>query len=99
VGEHSGEDTHEDSGASIRELTLEYLAAAAPAGLKASEVQALIEGRRKTNLHPKTAGMTLYRLSQDGLVRREGRMWFYVPPNAEAKNPGGGAPGPNNVFD
>lgn len=84
---------------SVRELTLEYLKAAGDAGHKASEIQALIEVRRKAKLHPKTAGMTLYRLSQDGLARRDGRTWFYVPPNAETKNPGGGAPGSSNVFD
>jgi len=39
-------------------------------------------------------GMTLYRLSQDGLVRREGRTWFFVPSQAaETKNPGGDTPG------
>jgi hypothetical protein len=38
--------------------------------------------------------MTLYRLSKDNLVRRDGRIWFYVPSvEGETKNPGGGTPG------
>ena len=88
-----------EDGPSVRELTLEYLKAAGDAGHKASEIQALIEGRRKTKLHPKTAGMTLYRLSQDGLARRDGRTWFFVSAVGGTKNPGGGAPGSSNVFD
>ena len=87
-----------DEGPTIRELALEYLRLAGSRGRKASEIQALIEERRKTKLHPKTSGMTLYRLSQDGLARREGRTWFFVPPKAETKNPGGGTPGSNDVF-
>jgi hypothetical protein len=38
--------------------------------------------------------MTLYRLLQGGLVRRQGHTWFLVPQNtAETKNPGGETPG------
>ena len=45
-------------------------------------------------IHEKTVGMTLYRLLQDKLVRREGHTWFLVPqPIAETKNPGGETPG------
>jgi hypothetical protein len=45
--------------------------------------------------------MTLYRLSQADppLARRAGITWFFVPPEAEKKNPGGDAPGPDNVFE
>jgi hypothetical protein len=39
-------------------------------------------------LHSKTVGMTLYRLSKDGLVRREGHNWFFVPQAAATENPG-----------
>jgi hypothetical protein len=37
--------------------------------------------------------MTLYRLSKDGLARREKRTWFFVKPEGEAKDPGGETPG------
>lgn len=85
--------------ASVRDLTLDYLKAAKDKGIKAAEARAHVEALRHTRLHEKTIGMTLYRLSQDGLARREGRTWFYVPPKAATKNPGGDAPGPNGVFD
>ena len=40
--------------------------------------------------------MTLYRLSLDELVRRDGRTWFFVPQLEETKNPGADTPGPIN---
>lgn len=85
-------------GAPVRELVLEQLKSA-PDGLKASEMRAHIERLRNETLHEKTVGMTLYRLSEGGLVRREGRVWFYVPQGAETKNPGGETPGPINSDD
>lgn len=81
------------SGDTVRDMILESLKSAGEAGQKAAEIQAKIEARRGAKLHPKTTGMTLYRLSQEGAVRREGRTWFYVPQSAETKNPGVGAPG------
>jgi hypothetical protein len=80
----------------IRELVLEQLKAAGNAGLKAASMQDFIEKTYKENLHSKTVGMTLYRLSKDGLARRDGHIWFYVPPTAETENPGAATPGPNN---
>ena len=84
----------EDAPSSVREFTLNSLEAAASAGMKAAEIRAIYETSRNTKLHDKTIGMTLYRLSKDNLVRREGRTWFFVPPSAETKNPGGETPGP-----
>ena len=46
-------------------------------------------------MHDKTVGMTLYRLSKDGLARRDGRTWFYVAPKEETENPGDGGAGAN----
>jgi hypothetical protein len=77
----------EDNDAPIRELVLRRLKGS-PEGLKASQLREYIEALRKTRLHEKTIGMTLYRLSQDGRARRDGRTWFYVEPAGEAKNPG-----------
>jgi hypothetical protein len=82
--------------ASIRDLVIERLEAAGAVGALASDIRKYIEALRGTELHEKTVGMTLYRLSRDGLARREGRTWFFVP---EAKNPGSGVPGQQNIFE
>jgi hypothetical protein len=79
-----------EASASIRDLVLERLQIVGKTGAKTSDIRREIESLRKTRLHDKTIGMTLYRLSVDGLARREGRTWFFVP---EAKNPGSGVPG------
>ncbi len=56
-----------------------------------------IEKTYGETLHEKTVGMTLYRLSQDNLVHRDGHTWFFgPPPPAETENPGVAAPGSNN---
>jgi len=52
-----------------------------------------IEAARSTKLHEKTIGMTLYRLANDGLARRDGRTWFPVSQEAKQENPGAGTPG------
>jgi hypothetical protein len=71
---------------SIRDLTLAELQSASANGTTATAIRQRIEQTRGTELHFKTVGMTLYRLSKDGLARREGRNWFFVP---ETKNPAG----------
>lgn len=83
----------------VREIVLQQLQDAGDKGAKASDLRKYIEGARGAPLHEKTVGMTLYRLAQDGFARREGRTWFFVSPNAEAKNPGGDTPGPINRND
>lgn len=85
-----GKPATQVSGASVRELVLSALRAAGTAGTKAPPIRESIEKLRGARLHDKTVGMTLYRLSQDGLARRVGRTWFFV---AETKNPGVAAPG------
>lgn len=61
----------------IRELVLQIARDAAPIAIRASEVRKQIEAQRGP-IHEKTVGMTLYRLSKDGAVRREGRDWYFV---------------------
>lgn len=63
----------------FKDTVLELLKGAYPAPMKAADVQAQAEARIGSKFHPKTSGMTLYRLAQDGLVRREGHKWFFVP--------------------
>jgi hypothetical protein len=77
----------------VRDTVLERLKIAGDAGLKAKDIRDFYEATFGVKLHEKTIGMTLYRLSVDGLVRRDGRVWFYVPPEGETKNPGVVAPG------
>ena len=69
---------------------------AGDAGIKAGQIKDYIERTYGRQLHEKTVGMTLYRLSQQTppLARRVGHTWFFVPPSeAETRNPGVGAPG------
>jgi hypothetical protein len=88
-----------ESTATVRDLVLDNLKAAKEEGATAAAIRADVELRRHAKLHDKTVGMTLYRLSQDGLARREKRTWFYVPPTAETKNPGGETPGLSTVSN
>ncbi len=75
----------------FRVRALELLSEAYPHPLKASKIQAKIEAEYQTKFHDKTAGMTLYRLSKEGFVRRKGVHWFFVPEDQRNKeNPGSG---------
>ncbi|CAN5196223.1 hypothetical protein BH10PSE11_BH10PSE11_36170 [soil metagenome] len=79
---------------SVREFTLDSLKFAGTGGAKAADIRSAYEASRNVKLHDKTIGMTLYRLSKDNLVRRDGRTWFFIPPEeGGSKNPGVGAPG------
>jgi hypothetical protein len=80
----------------VREAALERLSSAGEDGTTAASIRDYIEEKRGEKLHYKTVGMTLYRLKEDGLARREGRTWFAVPQAAEKANPGGETPGPIN---
>lgn len=83
----------EADGGSIRDMVLQYLRSTGTSGIKAAEARAHVEGLLGRKLHPKTVGMTLYRLAEKGLARRDGHTWFAVP---ETANPGGDAPGSIN---
>lgn len=48
-------------------------------GVTSAVIRRYLENDLHVSMHEKTVGMTLYRLSRDGLVRREGRNWFYIP--------------------
>lgn len=77
----------------IREIVLDQLKMAGPRGTKAAHIRRVVENILGRQIHYKTIGMTLFRLSQKDLAKREGLMWFFVPPNADTKNPGGDTPG------
>jgi hypothetical protein len=88
-----GAHQEDPEGTRIKDRLLERLKLLTSNGSKAADLRNYLETTFGTKTHEKTVGMTLYRLSQDGLVRRDGRTWFFVPPKAETKNPGGSAPG------
>jgi hypothetical protein len=100
AGEQQVPKGEKPMGETVREIVLEKLKEAGTEGTKAAELRKVIETARGTQLHEKTVGMTLYRLSQEGVARREGRTWFFVPPlEDETKNPGAVTPGLINQDD
>ncbi|WP_435640724.1 hypothetical protein [Micavibrio aeruginosavorus] len=63
----------------IKEGILEEAEKAYPKPVRASQLRKVLERRRGETLHEKTIGMTLYRLSKQSLVRRDGWDWYFVP--------------------
>jgi hypothetical protein len=80
----------------IREIALMRLREAGNEGARAKTIREYVQSTYGVEIHEKTVGMTLYRLLKEGLVRREGHVWFFVPHGAETKTPGVSAPG---VFE
>lgn len=82
---------------SVRELILHYLKLAGPNGEKAAVLRRRVETFLNRQIHYKTIGMSLYRLSKETppLVCREGQIWALANPWVEAKSPGAGTPGPS----
>jgi len=76
----------------IKQIVLARLSAAGASGTKIAPIKEFIS-KLGVEMHDKTVGMTLYRLSKDGLARRDGRTWFYVAPKEETENPGAGGAG------
>lgn len=77
---------------SVRLMVLEELKQAFPHPVRAGTVRKLLQ-EKGINVHEKTVGMTLYRLSLGDrpLSRRSGRLdWYYVPDGEE--QPSSGAP-------
>lgn len=63
----------------FKDVALEKLKEAYPKPLKAAQLKEAVERQLGRTVHPKTPGMSLYRLAQDKLVRREGHKWYFVP--------------------
>ena len=61
---------------SFKEAAIEFLQKVYPRGLKATHIRALVQSHYGIAAHEKTAGMTLYRLKKEGLVRRNGFYWY-----------------------
>ena len=62
---------------SVKDFVLGEAKRAYPDSIKAAQVREALKAVGH-EVHEKTVGMTLYRLSKRGLVRREGNEWFYV---------------------
>ncbi|MEQ1709322.1 MAG: hypothetical protein ABL864_13425 [Terricaulis sp.] len=64
----------------VKEFVLEQARLAFPQSIRAAQVRRALKDQLGTEVHEKTVGMTLYRLSKEGSIRREGAAdWFYVP--------------------
>lgn len=59
---------------SVREFTLSRLMNS-PDGIKAPSIAAAYKEAFGRDLHPKTIGMTLYRLKREGACERKGHVW------------------------
>lgn len=64
---------------SVRDMVSKILLDAHPGTLRAADIRARLAELGFETLHEKTVGMTLYRLSQDGIVERKGLDWSFVP--------------------
>lgn len=71
---------------SVKVFVLNALRAAYPSHVYAAALRDQLR-QHGADIHSKTVGMTLYRLSQEGLVRREGTRWYFVPKNEATPAP------------
>lgn len=63
----------------VKDIVINLLSDAYPSAMRTREIKAKIEQIIGRTIHEKTPGMTLYRLSEEGKVRRQGRDWYLVP--------------------
>lgn len=61
----------------VKDFVLEAAKAAYPRAVRAAALRRRLQEAGRV-VHEKTIGMTLYRLSRYGLIRRDGFDWFYV---------------------
>lgn len=77
------------SGPPVKVLVLDAAEQAYPRPVQAGNIRHELVGRGYA-IHEKTVGMTLYRWSLAGCVRREGRDWYFVPPESRPTKANGG---------
>ncbi|MDZ4777273.1 MAG: hypothetical protein SGJ23_10860 [Alphaproteobacteria bacterium] len=64
----------------VKEFILDRARIAFPNPVRASQLKRAYEDATGRQVHSKTFGMSLYRLSQEGGMRREGHQdWYFVP--------------------
>lgn len=84
----------------VKAFLAKALKEAGATGAKAAPLREAYARAYGIDIHEKTVGMTLYRMANDGLVRRDGHTWFLAeaPNGAEAENPGAATPGSDNAL-
>jgi hypothetical protein len=87
------------TGPLIRDIILDALRNAYPEPLRVSQLKPLAERVIGRPVHFKTPGMTLYRLSKDGLVTRDGRDWYFKPSEQQQKPLFDVRANPMSVYD
>ncbi|TBY75808.1 hypothetical protein E0H51_16900 [Rhizobium leguminosarum bv. viciae] len=92
LGQLIEEEKLDHGDANIKDAVLRRLLLAGSGGTRARDIIDALRAEG-VEMHDKTVGMTLYRLSQDKLARREGRIWFATN-LAE-----GGSELPANIFE
>jgi hypothetical protein len=75
-GEVNARGGSEQAPPKISEAILTYLRSVGGRGVQVAEIKRHLLDAYGLVTHQKTPGMTLYRLSQQGVVRRDGRDWF-----------------------
>jgi hypothetical protein len=75
----SDEDGEAPEGLFVKDIALAALKEAFPNPLRAAQIKEIAERKLGRALHSKTAGMTLYRLSQSGAVYNKGWNWYLIP--------------------
>jgi hypothetical protein len=71
----------------IKEYALTAAQQAYPNPIRATALRRKLEATG-IGVHEKTIGMTLYRLSRDGVLRRNGWDWFFVPEDQRSRAAG-----------
>jgi hypothetical protein len=69
----------------IGDKILAFLRSRQERGAEVADIKTHLLNSYAITTHEKTPGMTLYRLSKAGLVRRDGRTWFAVDANEEGE--------------
>ena len=67
------------TGHQFKDIAYKVLEDAYPNPVRAPDLQMKVEAILGRKFHDKTAGITLYRFSLDGVVTRNGRLWLFVP--------------------
>jgi len=63
----------------VKEIILKAVQEAGKTGIAAETIKTMLLDKHGIRTHYKTVGMTLYRFSTEGLVRRKGWTWFAKP--------------------
>lgn len=81
----------------VKEFIVERARLAFPKPVRAAALRRAFEEMSNKTVHDKTFGMSLYRLSLEGVMKREGNAdWYFVPEDQREQMPS--APEPGDMF-